>query len=419
VADIEPIYYIAAGIQSVLFLLYVVIRKSRALTVLTVVLSFLVAETAVVFGWTQANLWPLAMAIVVAALWWVVLARLHTHPRRMALLTAVVLLLLGIGFRAWDEPRPAPHRDSTDSTFALSVDSPGQFEGLRFVRPPTVELSSIMVGRPGTAWLGTFSLIVEGPSSLRNRRTLRFLLMLPRNLLATNGEMVIAPYPDKAPEAMATRVTPTGVLVLCSVTVGKSEAKEFEIRFAWLPPSHRLRLGEQRVLFARGSAEWLGLGQPFPTGPNALAPQLRMITDSSRVDLQAYPTPAYSLRDVALWDLTPPNSQLFQELDVTLSDHRIRAIADPAVELIVLAVGLILGLITERAVRPVGLQAVRETQEQLNARAHDLQLRIEASEATMAEMRSRWSDFAKTTLRKGFGAGVLVALLILFRRRHR
>lgn len=417
--NIEPIYYIAAGIQGMLFLVYVVIRKSRALTVLTVVLSFLVAETAVVYGYVQGTLWPLAMAVVVAALWWTVLASLHTHPRRIAYLTALVLLLLGIGFRAWDEPRPAPYRHSTDSTFALSVDNPDQFDGLRFVRPPTVELSPIMIGRPGTAWLGTFSLIVEGPSSLRNRRTLRFLLMLPRNLVDTNGKMVFAPDPDTAPETMATRVTPSAVLVLCSVTVGKSEAKNLEMRFAWLPLSHRLRLGEQRVLFTRGSPELLGIGQPFPTGPHASAPQLTLITDSSRVDLQAYPTPAYSLRDTASWDLTPPNNQFFQDLDVTLSDRRIRAIADPAVELIILAVGLIIGLITERAVRPVRLQGVREAQEQLNARARDLQLRMEASEQAMAEMRSEWSNFAKTTLRKGFGVGMLVALLFLFRRRRR
>jgi hypothetical protein len=243
--------------------------------------------------------------------------------------------------------------------------------------------------------------------------------MLPRNLVATSGKMVIAPDPDTAPETMATRVTPTAVLVLCSVTVAKSEAKNLEMRFAWLPPSHRLRLGEQRVLFTRGSPELLGIGKPFPTGPNAPAPQLTMITDSSRVDLQAYPTPEYSLRDTASWDLTPPNNQFFQDLDVTLSDRRIRALADPAVELIILAVGLILGLITERAVRPVGLHAVREAQEQLNARARDLQLRMEAGEQAMAEVQTQWSNFAKTTLRKGFGAGVLVALLVLFRRRRR
>jgi hypothetical protein len=73
-------------------------------------------------------------------------------------------------------------------------------------------------------------------------------------------------------------------------------------------------------------------------------------------DLLAEPAPSYALRDAASWELGGPfelqanyNPATSRgDIDITLTDRRVRVMADLVVEVLLLAGGLLLGLIIER-----------------------------------------------------------------------
>ncbi len=112
------------------------------LKLFTVSCSVSIACGSIVQAFSWGFMWDFVISISAILAWWIILARLYSHPRRTALLIAFLLLIIGIAFRAWDEPRSAlyPYDLLAGSSFGLSVPSPEDFRNVRFLEPPTIEL---------------------------------------------------------------------------------------------------------------------------------------------------------------------------------------------------------------------------------------------------------------------------------------
>jgi hypothetical protein len=308
--------------------------------------------------------WPIIeVALFGPVLLWRLVAprQVRSHPRRNAYILSFSLLILGFLVLILDQPQDADPSASVPRIAVSVIDDEylnEQLKGIRFSEPPTITLQAITTA-PGTwRWFGIleFTLTAE-PQKQRKDRDIWVYALLPN---ISRPE----PWGNVEPDQLKlTDLSEDQDLLRVAVRVTKSTSvRRVILSFEPHIPLQPVRLGEKRIVLSRG---------PFLVGnpvPDRLLPRLQVKVSLSTTDMVAQPAPSYSIRNIATWQLGEPITESniptvnlnpatsMEDIDVTLTDRRIRLLADLSVELLLLASGLLLGLIVEPAIDPSGIR---------------------------------------------------------------
>lgn len=325
--------------------------------------------------------WPLIeLGLFGPVLLWRLITPPHirSHPRRNAYLLSFSLLILASAILILDQPQDAASSASS-TRLAVSISDSQHLKDIRFSEPPTVTLEPITTA-PGTwRWLGILEFTLQVNQGKRKERDLLVFALLPNSSR-------VRPWGNVEPDKWQLEDLAEDQDLLYLIVHINRNTSERRVIVSFLPdiPSHRMRLGERRILLSR--APFL-VGDPLP-GPSL--PRLQVKVPLSTTDLIAQPTPSYALRDTASWQLSGPITRSniptvnlnpatsMEGIDITLTDRRIRLLADLSVELLLLAGGLLLGLIIEPA---MDLSGIRQRQALLERTAPELETQVKAASA--------------------------------------
>jgi hypothetical protein len=293
--------------------------------------------------------WPVVeLALFGPVFLWRLVAppRFRTHPRRNAYLVAFSLLAIGLVILLLDQPQSANSGYLSTMTAVGVTDGDQSLKGIRFSEPPTITLDAATTVPGNWNWFGTFEFTINVDKSRNREQDLVISALLPKISSPTAWEGAKPDYLQVAP--LGDRQDLLRLVLHINRTTSQ---RRVIVSFRPHIPSHRMRLGEQRVLLSRTS---MLLGYQLPAQSH---PRLQVKVPLATTDLVAQPAPSYALRDVASWELGGPLTlegnlnpvTSMGGIDITLTDRRIRLMADLAVEVLLLAGGLLLGLIIEPA----------------------------------------------------------------------
>ena len=340
------------------------------------------------------------------ALWQGTAPRLKARPVRITYRWGMGILGLGLLMLLVDQPTDigTEHRVPPSFNVLLASDDK-MLEDVQFFTSPSIVLSHI----EGNTWYNYATASAGIPEDAKGERLIIVAFLLPEG----------ADLPEK-PSASDDSVCdwdddPTGAWASCTLRLGpKNRSDTFHLEFEWKPVSHRMGMGQQRVLLARRHAE---LWAPVlsPSARSRLHPLLVVEGNIATTDLdQAHPTPFRSHRDRVVWRLDEPVDIGDEVLEVTLEDRRVRDVFDLTPEILALAGGLLLGLVSQQLIGAGASDQLHRQQADLNQALGELNTELHNIQNTLRAREKRWGS-----LQRRRNVLVVVMFLVAYAERRR
>jgi hypothetical protein len=343
------------------------------------------AVVASIYSW--GGRWLLQQVAVLGfiALWQLTAPFMTAHPVRITYRWGMGVLGLGLIMLLADQPTDIgiEHRVPPSFNIFLASDD-AMIKDVEFFTSPSIVLRHI----ERDVWFSYATVSAGISEEVKGRRRIVVGFFLPEG----------ADLPDKSStntdSACDWEEHAQGSWASCDLILGPNNRSDmFQLNFRWKPVSHRMGMGQRRVLLARRhSSLWAHLLSPAVR--SRLHPLLVVEGNLATTDLdQAHPTPYRSHRDRVVWRLDEPVDIGDELLEVTLVDRRVRDIFDLTPDILALAGGLLLGLASQQlASTRTSAQRVDPSQTLSN-----LDARIRGIEHTGRAIEERWKRIERRT----------------------
>jgi hypothetical protein len=377
--------------------------RHRGLEGLLFGIFFTAAVAPSIYFWGRRWLLQQAVVFGFVALWQLTAPIMRARPVRITYRWGMGVLGLGLLMVLVDQPTDLglEHRVPPHFNVLLASDD-ANVKNVVFFTSPSIILKHV----EGNVWVNTATVSAGIPDDVKGKRTLYVAFLLPEG----------ADLPERSRNsACRWEEHAEGSWASCQLNLGPGNRSDaFELSFRWKPVSHRMGMGERRILLARRQSELWGL-QLSPAVRSSIHPLLVIEGNLATTDLdQAHPTPYRSHRDRVVWRLDEPVDIGDELLEVTLVDRRMRDIFNLTPEVLALAGGLLLGLASQQLAGVRTSDGLSSHGAELDRALSRLDSYIQSAEETGRATEERWRRFERR-------ATILTAILFLtaYARRQR